>query len=505
MEYLSWFTFLSSLASIVFASTCEIVTYVTDTTHSWSWCPNSEDNNQILTSLITLGLVGMIPSLIVLNLEFEELTDLEPYYEKFSQCLFILLWLKSQLPIDVDNNLDRIWVIFAYIGIESLADLMNMITRRRKTQIKMIQKLYQSHFLYCLCIKCLNIMTVYVILFKPSQPYWFLLLTLVRRLISRESHKYNESEHEQFQLFQWFAPILASIIVSYSSNSFNFLFVILALFELITAPNFYDSLPQGRLIQMSEEEERTMEMFETNMALEQTSSGSKSILSTLITIMTMPSHRATVVVGSVALCSMAVLGMSPVIIASFIYLKAPQDFLKLGLVFSFSQITAEFGVNVANRIHRNTGSLLRTGLILFWLCSLATVPVVFSYLGGIISNIALKEIIMLLCSATWTGAFTGLQAVENKIASEWTVGREQNDAKLEQRGLCSLAIIVCSFTDVMLASSLSSSRAIAISALFVAFCSLLGAGCYTVWFTENNRGPWRLVDGEGRELLRVTG
>jgi len=97
---------------------------------------------------------------------------------------------------------------------------------------------------------------------------------------------------------------------------------------------------------------------------------------------------------------------------------------------------------------------------------------------------------------------SGLSVVQEKIILEWT---NYPKSLSEQRAICSCAIIASSLASLGFASSLGGAMAVSVSGFFSLICAFLGAGCYTLWFAENDRGAWRLVDNEGRELLRVSG
>ena len=113
-----------------------------------------------------------------------------------------------------------------------------------------------------------------------------------------------------------------------------------------------------------------------------------------------------------------------------------------------------------------------------------------------------EEAALIFACAMWHCCNSGLVNVEHKIVSEWSSGI---DPEAEQRALSSMAIAIAAAANIVIASALPDAIAVSVCTLFALLCSLVASMSYTLWFVQNDHGAWRLVDGEGRELLRVTG
>ena len=461
MEW-TWLTFLVSLACLVFGMTCSVL-FETGQTLTSNWCPSEVGN---AGALIALGVGGVVPSLIVLNEEKEDKTNFQGYFKQFRTCSMVLLWLSAG---------GKLWVLFASLGVESVADLL-------LARISVLHELVSSPLVYTILVKVLTIACLAAA--GNSQASLFLCSVFFLRILSKQGQPPETSLRSL--LLQFIAPWFSSALISSAISSETALFFLIV-FEILTVPIYFSSVQVSNIVTPSYES---------------------------VSVFTMPTHRAAVVVGGVALVSTAYTGLNPAVLSAYIYAQSSRDLAKLGVMFAFGPFVDIWGPAIMDAIHKETGSLLKTGLIAFWFSALAIMPIVMVLTiyktksnndddeNNAWYSLHVKEGIIMGTSLLWRGAFAALASVENRIVSEWSVAQ---DSVAEQRAMCAIAILVSSLANVTLAAAIPVSAAVTISILFALVCCFLGATCYTIWFAKNDRGPWRLVDGEGRELLRVTG
>lgn len=188
----------------------------------------------------------------------------------------------------------------------------------------------------------------------------------------------------------------------------------------------------------------------------------------------------------------------------------------IGLIASL-YLTADAcgSIIVAPRVHVwMDRSLLRTGLVFFWCLALFALPaaLVLSEPGHELTRpfeFTAQLILFSLSCVLWVGASSAARRVVNKLVSEWTVlgGGYSNFAGPEQRWTSAAAKAV----SALLCAYAATERGIDLFVVQVAvsvsvICSFLAALLYTFWYARNDIfGAFRVVDGEGRELLRISG
>jgi len=474
MEW-TWLTFLISLGGLVFGSTCNVLYLLGHHLDEASnWCPDHVEES---VALAAIAAAGMLPALVVLNEDAAHRTNFSRYFDQFRRCALALFWLKSGGDVSA---------IFGLLAVESFVDLFMSLTFVAHGMIK-------NPALYTLLMKAATVATFLAA--GHSREIWFLLGIALLRLLNWQEPTFADPvgtpQGYTSKLFQVLAPMLAAVLVAFSVSSEATLVLIVA-FECLTSPVFAYSLP------------------------EKIGSGVVGATVHGTADLAMPSHRAAVVVGAIALASTASVGLNPAVISAYIYSQSTEDLAKLGLMFAFTKWAELLGPAVANKVHHETGSLLKTGLIAFWCSALAISPaiLVFSIQGfksgtksdqgdAMWYSFGVKEIVLGSGCVLWAGAFSALIAVENRIVAEWSTAQ---DPVAEQRAMCAIAIMAAASANLLvLTSSLPEIHVVITATLFGLVSAVLGAAVYTIWFARNDRGPWRLVDGEGRELLRVTG
>jgi hypothetical protein len=455
----TWAIFLASIACLAFGSACSFLSLIGEAP-SYNWCPASSGN---ATALLFLGVAGGLPSLLAMNDDGKRLR-LHRFFVHFRFVTLGLFWLKARGPS---------WVLFGYLGMQAGAEIVVSTTR-------LSESLPKSRPLYIasvLTLACLCLISAY-----RNQSFAFLLSWFMLNVV--EANTYSENEHDSVSsLLEAIAPLF-SVMIVFSASSPE-----VALACLVSAEAGFAALSNDSL------ERDLSKLFVTR--------GTSPI--------SMPLHRAAVVAGSLALCSTALLALNPLIIADYILSQMPRDSGRLWLLFAVVYVAQKVGPRMADSVHKQTTSLLKTGLIGFWLCVLAIVPALTAYAlrgfretssAAVWGSTTAEELILLSACALWYCCYWGLVSVEHKIISEWSVA---TDAVAEQRALTSLAVATAAAANVMIASALPDSMAVSVCTIFALLCSLIAAMAYTIWFVQNDRGAWRLVDEEGRELLHVTG
>ena len=459
---LIWLMFLGSLAITAFGLSCSILSFTGEGPTS-NWCPHSSGG---ATAILFLGASTIIPSVLLWNDESNtKRTKLNGFFYQFRYCVLALFWLKAQ---------GNLWTLFGYVGIEAAAILL--LSTTSLTSVLPTSKLFIA---MSNCIFSILGLSAAV----KSQVLFFWISWFVLSLLGNLT---KSDEEEPISLvLEFLAPIFGAVIVS-AAPSVDFTLILLIIFEILSVPLTYESFGD----------------YSGNGV-------------TRITTLAMPSHRAAVVVGAVALVSTLLVALNPAIVSSYLYQQADNDGTKLGLVFAFARTAEICGPIGFNRIHKETGSLLKTGLIGFWLSVLAVIPAiaVYGFVGfkngpkdeseTILSTFNPKAILLALSCVVWRFVYGGLVSVEHKIVSEWS--SLSTDPITEQKAISSVAVIVTAITNIGIASTLQDTVSISVATVFGMLCTLLGALCYTIWFAQNDRGAWRLVDDEGRELFRVSG
>ena len=458
---LTWLSSLLALASVAFASSCSIL--LKEELYSSNWCLTPLENS---IALLFTGLAGLLPSLVVLNEgEYGSKTYVEGFFTQFRRVSSLLLFMSSG---------GKIWVIFASLGSESAADLLNWGVLQ-KTNFRSFQF---SKLFFTLLTKALTLTLYY------SAVRNIILLFIMNSFLLRLfTWQYEEAvETRPFCLtVQCYGAIIAASIASLATTP-GIAFQMYFAFEIASAGLFYDCLPSKIANFDDEKYNKTGIEF------------------------TMPKHNAVVVSGSTALVGTAYIAMNPMVICAFLYAESSFTLYHFGFIFAFVRISKVIGPLIANKLHQQTESLLKTGLITFWLSALSLTPAMMVYSTfNIIKpdqsnwlSFGTREILLAISCIAWPACFEALKIIENKIVLEWS-NEETNDS------LISIVIVTSALTYIGISPTLDDPTLIIVISTFSTVSSFLGAVCYTVWFGRNDRGPFRVVDEEGRELLRVTG
>lgn len=378
-------------------------------------------------------------------------------------------------------NNGSVWVVFAGIAAEHLAELARLAGNRLGMQRSV---LLRSRLFFTVLTKLCAITTFASVFYLDYRTYLGskLVLDLLLWEDSRDDERCGKVKYMNV-LFQVLGYLVSSLILS-SSESVGIALLAYVGVELVTFPLVYLALP--------EESKHTM-------------------CSLLLTV---PGHRAGIVSGSCAITGASLCCMSPVVAATYLFIYSlGQDeqipMYSFGLLFGLVRLGQALGPHIGDSIHKATGSLLKTGLASFWLNALGIIPGTLVYVVHSINSAEWfpflgQYLFIAFSSILWCTAFSTLQSVENRIVLEWSTNVVESES--EQATLMASTWLVSSLCCVLLAIAMQDIfLVVAVSAIFAGLCSLVGAVIYTFWFIKNDQGPYRVVNTEGRVLLNISG
>jgi hypothetical protein len=222
-------------------------------------------------------------------------------------------------------------------------------------------------------------------------------------------------------------------------------------------------------------------------------------------LLALPSHSSAAVTGSAAVALSASAGLWPGVVLGYLLLCGVPP-AGVGLVAA-GALTAEFfGPFAAQALHRATGSLLLTNLVAFWMLALSTPPALAALIVSD-DDVSWTKAALVSVSCVWfRGCASALDACEQELLSERVVAESQSGAERERRGLILATLAVSSLLGAGVLRALPNTRGFEALALSATVVTFLCAGLFSVWFANNHAlGRFRVVDGSGRELIRVSG
>lgn len=436
------------LACLGFGSSCTVIRlFGSDSV----WCPSE----QIFGNAIGLALTGLfsIATAVVMFQSEDDLVHHPPLglfvLVKLRLFAFALTWLSYNGPL---------YVALLLVAVQCLARLGNKFALLSYGVTKRLPP------------SVLAVISLVLVLEALACAYYlqsglFLMCYFVLALLFDDGED-TGGEDCLTPLDAFFALLLVGIFLTTKHAS-----ALLVVLELLTLPAFTEYTRQRKKRALVESMPAFSSVFQSET----------------FSLHALPVMCATALVNT---CKASSLGLWFLLA----YLFTLKSKVEIVLVIVCLPIAMELGPRIANRIHVLTSSLLKTGLILFWVTCLAAVPAAL---------FPQSHSCLMTSFIGFSGAFEALQIVQGKIACEWNgeqLGKEQLVLNSAALLVSSLACALIFTSDFALQTNLT------VVNIFALFICTLGGCAYTAWFIQFGRGgAFRLIDEEGRELLSVTG